>query len=68
MSGIRPSPSAADMELLLSKILERGEAPAPMPPPIIGRAIKRSALMTGYPITKATAEIILDNRRMVTDP
>ena len=41
------SACAAVMELLLSKILESGVAPAPIPPPMIGRAISSRAFMTG---------------------
>ena len=32
---------------LASKIRDRGVAPAPMPPPMMGRATSSSALMTG---------------------
>ena len=35
----------------LSKILLSGTAPAPIPPPIIGSAIKRIALTTPNPVT-----------------
>ena len=44
---ITDSASAADMELLVSKILDSGVAPAPIPPPMIGRAIRSSAFITG---------------------
>ena len=37
--------SAAVMVLELSKILDRGTAPAPMPPPMMGSAMSSSALM-----------------------
>ena len=38
---------SADMGLLVSKIFESGVAPAPMPPPMIGRAISSRAFITG---------------------
>ena len=52
---IRDKRSALDICIGPERISTRGTAPAPMPPPMIGRPISSTAFLKPYPIREPTS-------------